>query len=279
MAKDKSDKQASKSAAAKKVARAAQSGGASGGSERSFFGYPTLITLIIVLGVIGVVAAWASRDAAVRPTQNEDHWHAAYSVWDCAAGDGGEFLEPFQGTDDPLGIHSHQDSLMHVHPFFEESAGNNAVTGLFFDSMGVEISEEAIALPDGELLEAGVVCDGEEAIILIAKWPLASAIDESPKIYTSTDDMNNINYENDAEAYTIARIPKDADIPPPDSVPNLITVTDAVVPEDLDLDGDGEIDEEFLGDSGSTGTGSTNSTDNSDSSDSSEGTDSTDDGS
>jgi hypothetical protein len=266
MAKEKSDKQASKSAAAKKVARAAQTGGSSGGSERRFFGFSTIVILIIVLGVIGVVAAWASRDAAIRPTQNNDHWHAAYSVWDCAAGDGGEFLNPFQSTEDPLGIHSHQDSLMHIHPFFEESAGNNAQTGLFFEAMGVEVTEEAIVLPGDETLEAGVVCEGEDAIILIAKWPLASVIDEKPTVYTSTDDMNSIQFKNDAESYTIARIPAGTDIPPPESIINLVTVTDAITQEDLDLDGDGQIDDEFLNEpttSGTDSTGTDSSEDNS----------------
>jgi hypothetical protein len=272
MAKQKPDKQASKSAAAKKVARAAQSGGGASDSRRRFFSFATLITLIIVAGVIGVVAAWNSRSDAVRPTQNNDHWHAAYSVWDCAAGDGGEFLEPFQSTDDPLGIHSHQDGLMHIHPFFEESAGNNAQTGVFFDAMGVEITDAAIVTA-GTTLEAGVECDGEVAIIQIAKWPLASVVDESPTIYTSTDEMNGINYKNDAEAYTILRAPEGADIPPPETIPNLITVTDAITPEDLDLDGDGEIDEQFLDST------SGSDSDGTDTSDTSEGTDSTDDGS
>lgn len=277
MAKEKPDSQASKSAAAKKVARAAQSGGSGGGSGRKLFGFGTLVVAIIVVGVIGVVAAWASRDAATRPTQNDDHWHAAYSVWDCAAGDGGEFLPPFQGTDDPLGIHSHQDGLMHVHPFFEESSGNNAVTGIFFDAMGVIVAEEAIELPSGETLEAGVTCDGEEAVILIAKWPLASAVDESPTLYTTTDEMNNIKFENDAEAYTIARIPAGADVPPPETIPNLITVTSAITQEDLDLDGDGEIDEEFLDGTSGSDTDSTD-TDSTDTTDT-DTTDSSDDGS
>jgi len=64
------------------------------------------------------------------PLQNLDHWHSVYGVWDCTANDGaGDWVPKFGSTLDDWGIHSHGDGIIHIHPFFEESAGRRTHTG------------------------------------------------------------------------------------------------------------------------------------------------------
>ena len=59
-----------------------------------------------------VVFARATRDAEASPTL-QDHWHAAYGVWDCVTE---SFLTPFQSEFDPEGyIHTKMDSYTFIH--------------------------------------------------------------------------------------------------------------------------------------------------------------------
>ena len=53
------------------------------------------------------------------------------------------------GPDDPLGIHTHEDGLIHIHPFLAGAAGKAATLGKFFDQVGVKVTDSAITLPPG----------------------------------------------------------------------------------------------------------------------------------
>ncbi len=79
-------------------------------------------------------------------------------------------MPPFDSQFDPDGIHSHQDSLIHVHPFSASVTGSNARMGVFFEAMGMTVEPDAITLPGGETLEAGVECEGEPSEIVVAVW-------------------------------------------------------------------------------------------------------------
>ena len=81
-----------KASSAKKIARAEKAVSASGPTERRQLGYPAAVALVIVLGLALVVFARATRDAEASPTL-QDHWHAAYGVYDCVTD---SFLTPFQ---------------------------------------------------------------------------------------------------------------------------------------------------------------------------------------
>lgn len=254
--KSSDDRRAQHSAAAQKAA-------AAGGTDRRsaptagsrILGFPALVVVIMVLGTGLVVFARLDRDAPVRPIQNEDHWHSAYGIWDCAAGEDGAWLDPYQTvTPDPLGIHSHQDSLLHVHPFAEEASGENADLGDFLTTMGVEITPEGLGTDTG-VLEAGVMCDGEPAIIQVARWEFAFATDEAPDIFT--ENFDEIRFRNDGEAWTFARAPRGADIPPPEEALQVLATVNPnlLLPEGFDPAAEQDFLEGVEDDGGSDGGG------------------------
>ena len=87
--------------------------------------YYLAIFIVVMLGTLTIVQ---SRDARLNklslaglttpPVPNKDHWHVAYAVYIC-----GKFQPPITNQTDPVGIHTHGDSVIHVHPFVDSSAG------------------------------------------------------------------------------------------------------------------------------------------------------------
>tara|TARA_B100000131_G_scaffold311122_1_gene343568 strand:- start:1235 stop:1942 length:708 start_codon:yes stop_codon:yes gene_type:complete len=208
-----------KASSAKKIARAERAGATSGPSERRALGFPSAVALVIILGLFLVIFARATRDAEVTPTL-QDHWHAAYGVYDCVSD---SFLPVFQSEFDPEGIHSHQDGIIHIHPFSSSVTGKQARLSVFLTAMGAEISEEAIVLPGNQSLEAGVDCGGEEAVIQVVRWENALLGGEPAEIYT--ENLGDVRFLEDLEGFTIARAPLGAEIPMPDRVETLEGVT------------------------------------------------------
>lgn len=184
-------------------------------------GFPLVILTIFVLGSLLVAYAYNGRDRELRPRQLDDHWHSPYLVYDCVAaqeeGNDG-FLPPFSSTRDERGVHSHNDGVIHIHPFVSTTAGRNANFNAFFSEMGLGgieagISEEAIVMGDGTRLESGVDCGGEPAIIQIARWRRLTQLDRDPVIYT--ENLGEVRFLADGEAFTLARAPEGAELPPP----------------------------------------------------------------
>ena len=94
-----------KASSAKKVQRAAKAAASSrGASERRELGFPLAVLAVVILGIGLVVGARANREPAAPPRIG-DHWHSAYSIYDC-----GEEVSFWQSAADPDGIHSHGDS-------------------------------------------------------------------------------------------------------------------------------------------------------------------------
>jgi hypothetical protein len=95
-----------------------------------------------------LVAATAKRDALLADT----HWHSAYGVYKCDGYLGkivenkyvAEVLAP---TDDAVGIHAHDDGLIHIHPFLKRSAGRNAKLGFFLEAINAKITKTEISYP------------------------------------------------------------------------------------------------------------------------------------
>ena len=234
-----------KASSAKKIARAERAGATSGPTERRALGFPAAVALVIVLGLFLVIFARATRDAEVTPTL-QDHWHAAYGVYDCVSN---SFLPVFQSEFDPEGIHSHQDGIIHIHPFTSSVTGKQARLSVFMNAMGAEITEEALVLPGNQSLEAGVNCGGEEAVIQVVRWANAFEGGEPAEVYT--ENLGDVRFLADLEAFAIARAPLGADIPMPDRIDTLEGVTgqnrdDITKPNTSDIPGpqDFETEEE-----------------------------------
>jgi len=167
--------------------------------------------LVVLLGLGLVAVSRTSRDAVASPRVGKDHWHAVYDVYDCVTD---SFMPAFQGSLDPHGIHSHNDGLMHIHPFDGSASGADAKIGVFLDSMGASVTTEAITAPDFAPLEAGVECNGQPSVIKVARFQVDPEI-KLVKVYDS--DFANIHFDKNREAFTIARVAPDQEIPQPEA--------------------------------------------------------------
>lgn len=242
---DKGDKDKS-SSAVKKVARAAETGNSRDLSMSSRLGFPAIVGLICILGLLLVTYARINREAEVKPVQNRDHWHAVYGVYDCTLNDGdGGYLPPFLSTDDEVGIHSHQDGIMHIHPWYDRSDGPEAQVSVFLEAMNVEIDDESITLDTGAVLQEGADCGGEEAVVHLRKWTFDFQVEnEDPEIFT--EDISSVRFLNDREVYIIAFAPLDAEIPSPpaERFETLGAVSQALLsdrPDDVVIDAEEDI--------------------------------------
>ena len=191
------------------------------------------MALVVVLGVFLVIFARGSRDPLTSPT-TEDHWHSAYTIYDC-----GEQVPRFRNEVDPDGIHSHGDSLIHIHPYNSSATGDDARLGVFLDAMDASIDVDGIFADNGEfapiLAEDG--CDGEPGVIKVARWNIGAA--GGPEIIeVHEDDFDDIRLLGDGEGFSFALVAVGDDPPPPasDVVASLVGVgsnIDWEVPDSL----------------------------------------------
>jgi hypothetical protein len=248
---------------ARKVAKAAATAGQRDVSFVSRMGFPALIALICLLGIGVVVYARSTREALASPVQNVDHWHAVYGVYSCDIEGDDKYLPAFQSSQDDTGIHSHADGLMHIHPFFELSSGDNAQLRHWVSEMNVEMTPERISVqnqfdPPVELV-AGQPCgDGSgTAEIKLLHWDFdfEALADDRPEPEVFTEDFGEVRYEHDREVFVWAFVSEDTDlsdipIPPQDRFDTMNSVSSAIDyqptqlnPVDTGVDIDGEEDE------------------------------------
>lgn len=93
----------------------------------------------------------------------EDHWHTAYGIYVC-----GEFLPSTDNGRDPMGIHTHGDGLIHVHPFTEAATGAAADLELFFTSRGDRLDDRVLRWEREEWSEGETTCDGRPGEVVVA---------------------------------------------------------------------------------------------------------------
>jgi hypothetical protein len=212
-----------KASSAKKVARAARAGGrGSRGSQRRSLLFPATITVICILGISLIIYARGQDEAEALEPGLTDHWHAAYGVQICD-----QLLPPLSsGTSDPNGTHTHDDGVMHIHPGAAQEvarAGEDATVQVFLEATGSSISDDSLTIRTSD----GTVttyregdeepCDGQ---VQIGYWANASeATSTDPQIFT--EDLQDVHFQNDREAFTIAFVPEGDDLLPPDTVGDL----------------------------------------------------------
>lgn len=138
------------------------------------------------------------------PIPGSSHWHSAYVVRVCD-----DVLDPFDSDADPLGIHSHADGLIHVHPFVVESGYEHATLSLFLDAMGVELQDGALTLPGGGTWRDGDECNGQPGRVFVDRWEGPGSSGFPERIF---EDMPGIRFQGDREMFQIAFAP--ADSPP-----------------------------------------------------------------
>ncbi len=236
------------SSSTKKAAKLAKSGQ---GKKVRFQGgtlFPVVVTVIIVLGLALVVYARQSRpsvDASGAPQQS-DHWHHAYGFYLCDTWFKLEGDAEQPGTDDftqyqRTGIHSHEDGLIHWHPFSSAAVGSNATLGVFLDTYGVELTNDKLTFPESQqaaleaqlaaqepprddilVWEDGDKCtvDGsdENAELKVVVWNNFTDTDDGT---TYIADFDNIRLDQDQMVVAIAFVPDDTDVSMPPWAPDL----------------------------------------------------------
>lgn len=176
--------------------------------------FPAAIGAIVIAGAAMVVLAWNDhRDKAssVPPVANQDHWHAAYGIYVC-----GEWQPAIPEYENPNGIHTHGDGVIHIHPFSASAAGENARLSEFLDTAGVKLDNNTLEIGDEKWEEGETECDGEAAELVVAKWQDVQTTDKKPALIPS--DFGDTRFREDGEGYTIAFVPEgETDIPKPES--------------------------------------------------------------
>jgi hypothetical protein len=212
-----------KASSTKKVQRAARAGGrVSSGQPRGLL-FPGVIALIVVLGVALVVYARNDRldDDLGGVPQLGDHIHQAFGVNVC-----GEWKTDLPEFESEIGIHTHGDGVLHIHPHSQLGVGVNATLGRFFENardeggIDVEISDSKLDYLDEDIEEGKTECEGvEDPQLLMAYWSKASDASALPEI--TTGDFNDKRLTQNAAAITIFYGTPDDEIPLPPTAANL----------------------------------------------------------
>lgn len=212
-----------KASSNKKVARAASTGGGrTARGRRPWIWYGTL-SLFVVLG-IGVIAQSRGdyidgRTAGVPPRLNPggDHWHVAYGIYICD-----EFIPGLTDKNgDEVGIHSHGDGLIHIHPSSKRASGANAKLGRFLDEVGADVTQTKIEVP-GRKVENGDKCGKQKGEVVVKLWE--SAADTEGKLIKG--DPADMRFRQDGAIVTMAFVPEGTEVPKPPSVANLASPSD-----------------------------------------------------
>lgn len=206
-----------KASSAKKVARAAGTGGGRTSRGKTPWGWYSAISIVVILGTVLVVTSRNETQERVgargqeHPTINE-HWHAAYGFYFCD-----QFSPPLADNGrDPLGVHTHGDGIIHVHPFSQAASGKRAVFDVFSRTMGITVDKTRIKVGQTEF-ENGDKCGDKpgEVRVLVNGKPFDG-------------DPGDVHFE-DRQAIVIAFAPKDATIPEqPPSFAGLNNLSDVV---------------------------------------------------
>jgi hypothetical protein len=202
----------------KKVARAARTTGGRTARGATPWGWYSVMGIVVLVGSLGV---WQSREqridkanasGQISPKVN-DHIHAALGVWVCD-----KFLPniPDSGRD-PLGIHTHGDGIVHIHPFTNAAAGNKAQLKIYADAVGMKLSATSFKIPgDDKTWRDGQRCDGKPGEVQLF-------------VNGQRRSGNPASYKpNDRDLLVLAFAPRDAeDIPKtPPSAPTLDNLSD-----------------------------------------------------
>jgi len=106
----------------------------------------------------------AEFDAGSTPIIGVDHWHASYAIYI------GDERQPNAPTWEGVGIHTHGDGIIHMHPFTPAEQGRGAALNKWFEYGGGELTETSMREPGfSATVQAGddVPGDGQPGQIYI----------------------------------------------------------------------------------------------------------------
>lgn len=217
--------------------------------------FPVTILIVAILGLSLIIYSRTSTKALAVPPQasNSDHWHIAFGIYACdewlpnitGTKEGGE-----TGVPDPeflaSGVHSHDDGVIHYHPYTAAASGRNAKLVRYLDVYDIELSNDKLQMPDdqgGQVYEEGVTkCtdeDGKEvdAELRLAVWDDAK---DPGEFRVLTSDMANARIDRNGMAMAIFFAPADVDVVEPPTAAQLdaLGAVDTAEPAPTTVGGD-----------------------------------------
>ena len=206
-----------KASSSKKVARAARAGGrVSSGQPRSLL-FPGVLSLVVLLGVSLVVYAREDRrdDDLGGVPQIGDHIHQALGVYAC-----GSWLPDLPTFESSIGIHTHADGVIHIHPSSQLGVGANATLGRYLknarDEGDLDVSVDSTELSYlGDAYEEGETeCEGvDDAQVRLAYW--SNVLDESADPEVTSGGFDDLRLTENGAGITIYFGDPDDDIQRP----------------------------------------------------------------
>jgi hypothetical protein len=202
-----------------------------------------LPVLLVLSAWVVLMAACGSDDSGVRAADDAgstttdvpadavdgpklgDHWHIAVGFSAC----GVELPALTDAGADTTGIHTHGDGLIHVHPFTTDVAGEGAVLGAFFDTVGARVNDEGLET-DGWKLPFKGECNGSPATMRAMTWQETDGALGISTSITSPDQLRSLPLRPDGAVLALALVTKDAAIPMPTSVSQLAAPSDTAAP-------------------------------------------------
>jgi hypothetical protein len=241
---------ASSSSSTKKAAKLAQKGK---GQRIRFQGgtiFPIAVAATLILGLALIVYSRQTLPAAdASPPTINDHWHAAYGFYLCDTwyqleGDLEERNSQGQFTNTNFlqtGIHSHNDGVIHWHPYTSRAVGKNATFGVFLETYDVELRNDSLKFPANnvlgftdEYIEGETQCDGEDGELSVKAWGNFTDTDGGTRFIAN---MDEVHVDNDGMVFAVYFTADGADQSMPPwalDLPQLGAVDSAQIrPEDL----------------------------------------------
>jgi hypothetical protein len=151
-----------------------------------------------------------------------DHIHQSVAFNAC-----GQFLPDLPEFESPVGIHTHGDGVIHIHPFSQLGVGANATFERYLEDarddggLEVEISDDKLEYL-GETYEEGDAdaCEGvDDPQLRVAYWDDVQDAESEPEI--TTGGFGDRRLTTDGAGLTIFFGDADADIPKPPTAENL----------------------------------------------------------
>lgn len=240
------------SSSAKKVAKLASRGKGKKVRFQSGTTFPAVVAVVSLVMLLLVAYSRASMPAPESGSpQPEDAWSIAYGIRICdtwlpnLTGTEAE-LDQDASTGDLVKVQTAPDAdgIIHYHAQTGGATGKNAKLGVFLDVYDIKLTDTVLELPESQVGEGeqrtwdtdDFQCDGKDTQIRVRVWEDYT----SDQFVDNVTSFRNLRFTNNGMVFAIAVVPKDADIPKPESAATLAdlgviggsTVTTTTVPTD-----------------------------------------------
>ncbi len=217
------------SSSAKKVAKLASRGRGKKVRFQSGTTFPVVLTAVAVAMLLLITYARVSMPSAdAGAPQPGDAWSLAYGIRVCdealpnLTGSKAELdLDASTGDLTKVATGTDADGIIHYHAQAKGATGKNAKLSVFLDAYKVKLTDTTLELPESQV-GAGETrtwdtksfkCNGKDTQIRVRVWKDYN----SNEFVDNVTNFGNLRFTNNGMVFAIAIVPKDADIPKPDS--------------------------------------------------------------